>query len=121
MEAIDLELGENEPYSDREAPTYNVNDINPRQFVNHLWPLGVPLVLRGVKKKGNWGPEYWIERYGDQKVTLENCETGETKTATVEEYLSTYGAITPRTEAWKLKVRWVIALLFNNRLTCYYY
>ena len=38
-------------------------------------------------------------------VTLENCETGETKTSTVAEFLGTYGAEDPGAEIWKLKVR----------------
>ena len=111
------ELEERESYVDQEAPTYNYTDISPQEFLQHLWPKGHPLVIRGVKKKGKWDPGYWIERYGHECVTLENCETGETKASTVGEYLSTYGEMSPRKEIWKLKARLSTASLYNNRLT----
>jgi hypothetical protein len=58
-----------------------------------------------VKKQGHWGPDYWILRYGDNAVTLEDCDTGEVRKSTVAEYLHTYGVGVPRRKIWKLKVR----------------
>jgi hypothetical protein len=112
--SLDRPTHTDKEYCPREATTLNCQDINPEYFMECLWPEGYPLVLRGSKIQGNWGPDYWILRYGHQNVTLENCETGETKASTVAEFLCTYGTESLRSETWKLKVRWITPFPYNN-------
>ena len=96
-----------------EPITFNCEDIIPHDFMER-WSEGYPLVLRGSEIQGNWGPDYWISRFGDQPVTLENCETGETIPSTVAEFLGTYGTEAFRAGIWKLKVCWITAFMYKN-------
>jgi hypothetical protein len=104
------ELGDSgleEPYQPREPLTFNWLDVSSQEFQDKIWPRGCPVLIRGSKIQGNWGPEYWISRYGHIDVTIENCETGETGPSTVAAFLRTYGTVSlenPRAGVWKLKV-----------------
>lgn len=84
---------------------YNCSEIDPQDFIERIWPIGRPVVLRGMKLQGDWGPEYWIERETHKVVTVEDCRTGETRKTTVPEYLKSFGAGSPRSTVEKLKVR----------------
>jgi hypothetical protein len=100
VEAMSLD----EPYQAQQPATFNYADVSPHEFIENLWPKSCPLLIRGANIQGKWDPGYWISRYGDIEVMLENCQTGEIKPSTVGEFLCTYGADGPRSETWKLKV-----------------
>lgn len=104
-------LDVDEPYKARDPAIFDSGDVSPQKFLEQLWPIGHPFVIRGSKIQGSWGPDYWISRYRDQQVTLENCETGETKPSTVAEFLCSYGTEMSRAEIWKLKVFQVTVFL----------
>jgi hypothetical protein len=92
------------PYCTQQPPTFNCDEVDP-QIIFKIWSEGDPLVLRGCHMQGHWGPSYWISRFGTEGVTLEHCETGETKKSTVAEFLQTYGTEVSLADVWKLKVR----------------
>ncbi|KIM80675.1 hypothetical protein PILCRDRAFT_52980, partial [Piloderma croceum F 1598] len=68
-------------------------------FQRH-WSQGTPVVITDIEIQGNWTPEYFIKRYGDENVTVENCETDETVPTTVMEFFLHFGK---RTNIMKLK------------------
>jgi hypothetical protein len=112
----DMSLGECErtrsTYHAREPTAVNCQNVVPQDLMER-WSEGYPLVLRGSKIQGNWGPDYWISRFGQEPVMLENCETGELIPSTVAEFLSTYNTEVLRAGVWKLKVQ-IAAFMYKN-------
>ena len=73
-------------------------------FQQH-WSQGIPVVVTDVQTnlQGNWAPEYFIERYGEQKVTLVDCETNSMLQATVSDFFKNFNAVGDRKQILKLK------------------
>ncbi|KZP02820.1 hypothetical protein FIBSPDRAFT_668874, partial [Athelia psychrophila] len=69
------------------------------------WSTGTPVVVKGIQLKGTsqWGPNYFSQRHGAHRVTIINCETGETRVITVAEFMATMGRLQVDGEIWKLK------------------
>ena len=68
---------------------------------------GIPVVVTGVDAglHGDWGPEYFIERYGSHKVTLVDCESECTRQSTVALFFQDFLNACDRRQILKLKVR----------------
>jgi hypothetical protein len=88
-----------------EAPTLGC-DFSLPQFRSH-WSRGIPVIVKDVSDQfqGSWGPEYFIEQYGTQKVTIKNCETNTCHRSTVAHFFRYLGTPNDRTNILKLKVR----------------
>jgi hypothetical protein len=73
-------------------------------FQQH-WSQGIPVVVTNVQTtlQGNWTPEYFIERYGEQKVTLVDCETDSMLQATVSDFFKNFNDVGDRKQILKLK------------------
>jgi hypothetical protein len=73
-------------------------------FQRH-WSQGIPVVVTNIQTKlqGNWAPEYFIERYGEQKVTLVNCETNSMLQSTVSDFFKNFNDAGDRKQILKLK------------------
>lgn len=101
MEA--MELGVQEEYSEREAPRFCADNLSDGEFLRY-WSLGLPAVVGSIHFQGHWDPSYFIETYGEEPVTLEDCDTGMTQRSNVAEFFQTL--ITPgkRSFIWKIKV-----------------
>jgi hypothetical protein len=93
-----------EEYSIRQAPTFRHAQLSDDEFLR-LWSEGKPVVITDIAQQGTWGPDYFMERYGDTEVTIEDCETGELRKTTVRSYFQTYVESGERNSVWKLKVR----------------
>ena len=67
---------------------------------------GIPVVVTGVDGglHGDWGPEYFIERYGSHKVTLVDCESDCTRQSTVAQFFQDFLSACDRRQILKLKV-----------------
>jgi hypothetical protein len=70
------------------------------------WSQGIPVVVTGVHTnlQGDWGPQYFIERYGTQRVTLVDCETDNTQQTTVSHFFQNFHCAGDRRQILKLKV-----------------
>ena len=86
-------------------------------FQQH-WSQGIPVVVTNVQTKlqGNWAPEYFIERYGEQKVTLVNCETNSMLPATVSDFFQNFNDVGERKQILKLKAGPFSDCTFNHAL-----
>jgi hypothetical protein len=105
MERMELGLQSrsSDEYRDLDAPRFYTDTFNDLEFLRH-WSQGLPAVVGPIQYQGHWGPEYFIERYGTESVTLEDCETGETKPTTVADFFQSLLITDRRTHIWKLKV-----------------
>jgi hypothetical protein len=71
----------------------------------HLWLQGIPVVIDiGGDFQCSWEPDYFIERYGAQEVTLVNCETASTQQSTVVNFLRDFDVPGKPRQILKLKV-----------------
>jgi len=99
------ESGLNDPVSnEQQAPRFLPDTFGIPEFMRYC-SLGIPAVVGPVKFQGTWDPDYFIQRYREQVVTIENCETGETDKITVADFFQAF--IDPsrrRIGIWKLKV-----------------
>ncbi|KAF7969063.1 hypothetical protein HWV62_28411 [Athelia sp. TMB] len=68
------------------------------------WSQGRPVVVSDVQMEAT-GPDYFIKRFPDMKVELEDCETGERLRwrPKVSEFLPDFGRSIDPTKTWKLK------------------
>ena len=104
-------------YHERDPPRFCFEDLSSTGFIRH-WSYGVPAVVNSVKFQGKWDPDYFINTYGEQKVTLEDCETGKTKPSTVAAFFRGFLDPSNRDRIWKLKVScfsvsWTLCLTFR--------
>jgi hypothetical protein len=90
-------------YSELAAPKFHTSRFSDAEFLRH-WSQGLPAVVGPVHFQGNWDPQYFIEAFGPEPVTLEDCETGNILMSTVAEFFT--GFLTPgqREAIWKVKV-----------------
>jgi hypothetical protein len=86
--------------STAEIPTFRKKDIDISTFQSHL-SQGIPIVINDVKIQGYWGPEYFMEQYGSDTVTIIDCESGASEVSTVAKFFSQFGI---RVKIKKLKV-----------------
>lgn len=100
----------NKSPSRRITPTLSVRTFNVTEFERH-WSQGIPVVITDVDSRlqGDWGPSYFIQQYGREKVVIQNCETQTNRQSTVAEFFRDFGGPTERTRILKLKV------LFSSR------
>src|ERR1700683_4458700 len=73
------------------------------------WSKGLPLVVTDVLLQGRWDPQYFIDQFGERKVTLINCETGQERHGyKVKDFFNLFLNPDARTGfwagTWKLKV-----------------
>ena len=90
-------------YYERDAPRFCHEDLSATEFVRH-WSYGIPVVVGSLKFQGTWDPAYFIKAFGEKDVIIENCETGETKPATVAKFFEMFLDPRKRDGVWKLKV-----------------
>lgn len=74
--------------------------------------MGTPIVVKGIQLKGTsqWCPNYFSQRHGAQRVTIINCETGETRVISLAQFMATMGGLRIDGEIWKVKVRNAVAI-----------
>ena len=84
------------------------------------WSQGRPVVVSDVQMEAT-GPDYFIKRFPDMKVDLEDCETGERLRwrPKVSEFLPDFGRSIDPTKTWKLKV--YIQSRFSNAVDGFAY
>lgn len=76
---------------------------------------GTPVIVSNAVQylQGYWTPEEFIDRHGQEKVTLTNCENNRQRSSTVREYFQSL--LEPRASdrdgIWKLKVSKLILCL----------
>ena len=92
-----------------DVPRYCKQDMNMSAFLNEL-AQGIPAVVTHVPIQGRWDPQYFIDTYGQQPVTLENCVTGETKPVLVADFFNDFLRPNERTGVWKLKVNSIFSI-----------
>jgi hypothetical protein len=85
-----------------EVPHYSNCDLNVATFL-HNWAKGLPAVVSHIQLQGKWDPQYFVDNYGKEKVTLINCETQATRPATVAEFFNDFIKPGERAGIWKLK------------------
>jgi hypothetical protein len=92
--------------SSREAPQIRHVDLiqDDSQFYRHL-ANGTPVVVTEVKIQGEWDPAYFAKRHGDQKVILEDCETGKKLPGHVSGFFSEFGKVRTDKKISKIKVQ----------------
>ncbi|KAF7975057.1 hypothetical protein HWV62_10557 [Athelia sp. TMB] len=78
------------------------------------WSQGTPIVITDVQIE-DIGPDYFIRKFPQMKVDLEDCETGArpSKRPTVREFLLDFGRSLDPTKTWKLK-DWPPKALFSS-------
>jgi hypothetical protein len=89
----------------RSIPKFSKQNLDRSEFQRY-WSKGIPIVVTEVNLHGDYGPSYFVQRYGSRRVLLQNCETGATQRKTVAEFFKTFGEPGERTDSsiWKLKV-----------------
>jgi hypothetical protein len=92
----------------QDTPRFRHQDFTPTEF-RRYWSQGIPVVVTGVVFQRTYGPEYFIESFGEKTVTLIECDTGRTRQVKVAEFFCHFGRPDGRTGIWKLKVRFVLA------------
>jgi hypothetical protein len=87
----------------QETPRFHHQDLKLPEFERY-WSHGIPVVITDVKMQGMWDPEYFVQAYGTQMVTLIECETQKTMQRSVAYFFSRFGQLHDGTGIWKLKV-----------------
>jgi hypothetical protein len=90
-----------ETYHERDSPRFRHEDLSDTEFVRH-WSYGIPVVVSSLNFQGTWDPAYFIRTFGTKDVTIENCETGETRLSNVAAFFQKF--LDPGDGIWKLKV-----------------
>jgi hypothetical protein len=59
-----------------------------------LWAGGHPVVVTGVQHifQGRWTPQYFMERFGSERVTVVDCETTLERKSTVADFFESFGS-----------------------------
>ena len=86
-----------------EVPRHSNRNLKISDFL-HDWSRGLPVVIADVLWQGTWDPEYFIGAFGEEEVTIVNCETGEATKVNVKEYFGWFLNPDECTGIWKLKV-----------------
>lgn len=95
----------------QEAPRFRRQDLKLLEF-EHYWSHGIPVVITDVKMQGKWDPEYFIQAYGTQMVTIVECETQKTMQRSVAYFFERFGKHHDGTGIWKLKVHFCSSSCF---------
>ena len=71
------------------------------------WARGEPVVVTGLQRafQGTWNPSYFTEVYGEDSVTVIDCETDKEHQSTVAEFFQCFGESGLRQRTLKIKVR----------------
>jgi len=85
-----------------EVPRHSNQNLKVSDFL-HEWSRGIPVVITNVLLQGTWGPQYFIDAFGEEVATIVNCETGQTKKVKVKEYFGWFLNSGMHTGIWKLK------------------
>jgi hypothetical protein len=112
---LDAYIGHNTP---RESPRL-AKTTPPSEFRRYL-SQGIPVVVTSLHAhlQGNWAPEYFIQRYGTQKVTLVDCETDCTQQSTVSDFFRHLDGAGERKHILKLKVMYICLTVFSVFIFC---
>jgi hypothetical protein len=72
------------------------------------WSQGEPVVVTDIQHilQGRWTPEYFVEVYGREKITIVDCESEQQYKSTVADFFLSFGAAEERKQVLKLKVRY---------------
>lgn len=75
-----------------EAPRFPAQNTDIRMFRSFL-SAGVPVVVGGMLDRLNfpWTPGWFVSQYGDQEVSLVDCETDEEERSTVRDFFQLFG------------------------------
>ncbi|KAF7964645.1 hypothetical protein HWV62_4521, partial [Athelia sp. TMB] len=95
-----------------EAIYFTHSSMKSSEF-EQAWANGLPIVVSGVQIEV--GPEYFIKRFPEMRVDLEDCDTGERmlRKPTVSEFLRDFGRSIDPDKTWKLK-DWPPKALFRT-------
>jgi JmjC domain, hydroxylase len=68
---------------------------------------GEPMIVTDVQHtlQGKWGPDYFVDNFGGEKVTIIDCETEREYQSTVADFFSSFGSDRKKRQILKLKVR----------------
>ena len=69
---------------------------------------GVPIVIEGMLDRLNcsWTPAFFVKQYGDQAVSLMDCETDEEESSTVSKFFELFGCYNhPARQGKRLKLK----------------
>ena len=85
------------------VPSDCVDDQNFLQ----IWSFGEPFVATGclVKAKLSWNPQYFINQYGKELCSIEDCVTGKSMRTTVRFFFEQFGKPSEERPCLKLKVQ----------------
>ena len=74
---------------DLEVDTYHFNDINSEKFFQEYLLKGKPVVVKreSVDREDLFSDRYFLEHYGDTKVSIDDVKTGTRFVRTLREYL----------------------------------
>ncbi|KAF7984188.1 hypothetical protein HWV62_15956 [Athelia sp. TMB] len=95
--------GPEPPIPNREAAYFSHLSVELGDF-KQAWSQGVPVVITDAQME-TIGPDYFIKKFPQMKVDLEDCETGAhlSKRPTVAEFLHDFGRSIDPSKTWKLK------------------
>ena len=74
---------------DLEVDTYHFNDINSEKFFQEYLLKGKPVVVKreSVDREDLFSDRYFLEHYGDTKVSIDDVKTGTRFVRTLRDYL----------------------------------
>ena len=92
--------------NDRCAPIFeNAKDENSmRQLLSH----GIPFVVNGVKMRGTYDPNYFINKFYGRSCHIHYVNSGKVEQTTVEHFFRTFGDLRPSETRAKLKASFVV-------------
>jgi hypothetical protein len=72
------------------------------------WSQGEPIVVTDLQHilQGRWTPEYFVEVYGSEKITVVDCDSEQQFKSTVADFFLSFGAAEEKKQVLKLKVRY---------------
>lgn len=86
---------------------FSITALTERNF-RSIWVHGIPLLIDGLLPSITqlWTPQGLVESYGQQKCTIEDCTTEDTRVVKVADFFGMFGAYdsAQRSGCWKLKV-----------------
>ena len=82
------------------------SDFVSEQNFLHIWTFGKPFIATGCLVKANlsWSPQYFIDQYGGQLCSIEDCMTGKSMHTTVRSFFEWFGKPSEEWPCLKLKV-----------------
>lgn len=93
------------------APSFEDPSFVIQETFEKFASNGIPMVIKNVILQGGWTPTRFIERFGNHRVRVINCQNEDTeKTVTVAKFFENFNSpVQNPEEIWKLKVNICLA------------